>query len=153
MRKLNQRKILWIIRKIEKGRSMAEIAKIQGITKVRVWQLYQEYLSFRERPQLKKSGRKRKEISEYERKLVFEKYEKYRLGPLALESKIERDVGIHIPHNRIYRIMLEGGLIMENPKKKKQRKYVRFERKHSMSLWQGDWKYLDNGKWLIAFQQ
>ncbi len=85
---------------------MAEIAKIQRITKVRVWQLYKEYLSFGEIPKLKRAGRKRKDIPESERKLVFEKYEKYKLGPLALESKIERDVGIHIPHNRIYRIML-----------------------------------------------
>ncbi len=39
-------------------------------------------------------------------------------------------------------------------KKKKQRKWVRFERDHPMSLWQGDWKHLTvKGKsiWLIAF--
>ena len=28
---------------------------------------------------------------------------------------------------------------------------MRFEREHSMSLWQGDWKQLDDGRWLIAF--
>ena len=130
---------------------MSTTAKIQGITRVRVWQLWNEYLSIGEIPELRKPGRKRKEISDDEKKLILEKHEQYKLGPLALESRIERDTGIHIPHNRIYRIMLEGGLIMENPRKKRQRKYVRFERKHSMSLWQGDWKYLDNGKWLIAF--
>ncbi len=151
MTKLNQQKILWIIREIEKGRSMSTIARIQGITRARVWQIWNEYLSTGEIPELKKPGRKRKEISDEEKKLVLEKYDQYKLGPLALESRIERDTGIHIPHNRIYKIMLEGGLIMENPRKKRQRKYVRFERKHSMSLWQGDWKYLDNGTWLIAF--
>ena len=39
-------------------------------------------------------------------------------------------------------------------KKKKQRKWVRYERAHSMSLWQGDWKLINlNGeeKWIIAF--
>jgi len=35
-------------------------------------------------------------------------------------------------------------------KKRKQRKWVRFERKHSMELWQGDWKMLRE-KWIIAF--
>jgi len=64
MTKLNQRKILWIIREIEKGRPMSLIAKIQGITRARVWQLYHEYLSTGKIPKLKKPGRKRKEISD-----------------------------------------------------------------------------------------
>ena len=102
-------------------------------------------------PELKKPGRKKSEISEEEKGLIIETHERYRLGPVALEKKIERIYGIHIPHNRIYRILLEEELIMEIPKKRKRRKYVRFERKHSMSLWQGDWKQLDNGMWLIAF--
>jgi len=36
-----------------------EVAEIQGITRVRVWQLYGEYLSKGEIPELKKPGRKR----------------------------------------------------------------------------------------------
>ena len=39
-------------------------------------------------------------------------------------------------------------------RKRQQRKYVRYERAHSMSMWQGDWKEfeLDGSKrWLIAF--
>ena len=34
--------------------------------------------------------------------------------------------------------------------KKKRRKWVRYERTHSMSLWQGDWKMLGE-KWILAF--
>ena len=151
MRKLNDKKIQWIIREIEKGRKITEIAKIQGISRVRVWQLYKQYLSEGEIPKLRKSGRKRMEISKEEREFILDIYERHILGPTALEKKIERKYGLHIPHNRIYRILLEEGKIMENPKKRKRRKYVRFERKHSMSMWQGDWKLLDNGKWLIAF--
>jgi len=33
MRKLNQRKIRWIIREIEKGSKIKEVAEIQGITR------------------------------------------------------------------------------------------------------------------------
>ena len=151
MRKLNDRKIRWIVREIEKGRKITEIAQIQGISRVRVWQLYKQYLSFGEIPKLKKPGRKKSEVSIEERKFIVEMHERYKLGPTSMEKKIEREYGIHIPHNRIYRILLKEGRIMKNPKKRRQRKYVRFERKHSMSLWQGDWKQLDNGKWLIAF--
>ena len=69
MTKLNQRKIIWIIREIENGRSMSEISRIQGVTRVRIWQLYHEYLSTGEIPELKKPGRKRKEISEEEKEI------------------------------------------------------------------------------------
>jgi len=40
---------------------------------------------------------------------------------------------------------------MRSKKKRKQRKYVRFEREHSMSVRQGDWKQLDDGRWWLAF--
>ena len=39
-------------------------------------------------------------------------------------------------------------------KKRKQRKWVRYERDHSMSMWQGDWKMISldgQDRWLIAF--
>ena len=74
MRKLNERKIRWIIREIEKGRRIKEVAEIQGITRVRVWQLYREYMSKGEIPELKKPGRKRVEISKEEREFVIEQH-------------------------------------------------------------------------------
>ena len=154
MRKLNDRKVRWIIREIEKGSSMSRVARIQGVSRVRVWQLWREYMATGEIPRLRKPGRKPVPIPRHERELVFEMYERYKLGPLALERKIRRETGQHIPHNKIYRIMLEGGLIVENPRKKRQRRYVRFERTHSMSMWQGDWKQVQidgEEKWLIAF--
>jgi len=46
------------------------------------------------------------------------------------------------------------GLVEINMKKRQQRKYVRYERAHSMSMWQGDWKEfeIDNSrKWVVAF--
>ena len=58
---------------------------------------------------------------------------------------------MHIPHNKIYRIHLEKRKIMKNQKKRKRRKYVRFGREHSMSLWQGDCKMLEDRRWLVAF--
>ena len=80
MRKLNERKIRWIIREIEKGRRIKEVAEIQGITRVRVWQLYREYLSKGEIP----------ELSKEEREFVIEQHKLHRVGPVALEKKIER---------------------------------------------------------------
>jgi len=48
---------------------------------------------------------------------VIEQHKLHRVGPVALEKKIERVYGIHIPHNRIYRILVEEGKIMRSKKK------------------------------------
>ena len=100
MHKLNNKKIRWIIREIEKGSSMSWIAQVQDVTRVRIWQLYNRYLSTGEIPKLIKPGKKSKPISEDDKNLVNEMYEKHRVGPLALEVKIERGNGKHIPHNK-----------------------------------------------------
>ena len=42
------------------------------------------------------------------------------------------------------------GYAKEEKNKKKRKKWVRYERKHSMSLWHTDWFYY-NGKWIIAY--
>ena len=56
------------------------------------------------------------EISREEREFVIEQHKLHRLGPVALEKKIEKMYGIHIPHNRIYRILVEEGKIMRSKK-------------------------------------
>jgi len=78
-------------------------------------------------------GRPRREITERERRIVLEAKKKYKLGARRLEPIIERDYGIHIPHNRIHGILLELGLAEENPRKKKRRKWIRYERRYSLS--------------------
>ena len=86
--------------------------------------------------------------------LILETYQANDIGPTHLEKKIEETHGIHIPHNRIYRVLLNHGLVEINMKKRQQRKYVRYERAHSMSMWQGDWKEVEldgSKKWLVAF--
>ena len=53
-----------------------------------------------------------------------------------LEKVIEQvyGIGIHIPHNRIHKYLLEEGLAKEEPRKKRRRKlYIRYEKEHSMS--------------------
>ncbi len=69
MRKLNNKKIRWIIQEVEKGSSISWVAQALDVTLC----------------------------------------SNLAIGPFALKVKIEREVGKHIPHNRIYRIMLAGG--------------------------------------------
>ena len=46
----------------KRERKITEIAGIQGISRVRVWQLYRHYIGEGEIPEFKKPGRKRRKI-------------------------------------------------------------------------------------------
>ncbi len=63
---------------------MSWIAHVQDVTRVRIWQQYNQYLSTEEIPKLMKPGKKPEPISDDGIILVNEMYEKYRVGPLKL---------------------------------------------------------------------
>jgi len=108
--RLTERKIRYIVRHKRRGKR------------------HKEYLP------IKKRGRKVKELSEEEKEIIKEAKAKYKLGARRLERIIEQVYGIHIPHNRIHKFLLEEGLAKEEPRKKRRRKpYIRYEREYSMS--------------------
>jgi putative transposase len=150
MRKLNQQKINWIIRKKKEGFSNERISMGQNISERRVRQLYSAYKKTGSLPVLNKAGRKPKELTQEQKELIGSAYKQYYLGPVGLERVIQRRHGAHIPHNTIYRFMAGNGLIEENKNKKKQRKWVRYEREHSLSLVHTDWSEFE-GKQIISF--
>ena len=154
MSKLSNRDIQRIIQQWVKEKPIVEIARYFRITRQRVYQLINRFKEEGEYPELKVSGRKPQPIDERTEELILETYRVNSVGPTHLEKKIEETYGIHIPHNRIYRVLLNHGLVEINMKKRQQRKYVRYERTHSMSMWQGDWKEFEfdgSKRWLVAF--
>jgi len=154
VRKLTNRIISWITRQLDEGTPVREIAAVMRVMPRRIYQIKKQYEETGEIPELKQAGRKPKPISKETKECILQAYQKYKLSPVILEKLIERDHSIHIPHNIIYRVLLKHSLVVENMNMKKRRKWVRFEREHSMSLWQGDWKLINlNGeeKWIIAF--
>lgn len=54
-------------------------------------------------------------------------------------------------HNRIHRILIREGLAHKEPKKSKQRKWVRWERRHSNSMWHTDYTEY-KGKQIILYE-
>jgi putative transposase len=152
--KLSNRDIQNIIQQWLQEEPVIQIAKEFQVTRQRVYQLITSFNDHREYPHLKRPGRKPQPIDERTEEFILESYPAHKLGPTHLEKKIEETHGIHIPHNRIYRVLLSHDLIKINMKKRKQRKWVRYERDHSMSMWQGDWKELDidgSRKGIVAF--
>jgi transposase InsO family protein len=69
-------------------------------------------------------------------------------GALTIEKNL-RERGIKISHNKIHSILKEGGMVMEDMNKKKQRKWVRWEREHSNSLWHMDWFEFNDKNYMV----
>ena len=57
---------------------------------------------------------------------------------MAIENYL-MESGINVSHNIIYRVLLKYNMVYENHNKKNQKKYVKYEREHSNSLWHIEW--------------
>ena len=151
MVKLNDRKIHWIIHEKLRGRGAGELALIQRVSRRRIEQLWQAYRATGTIPALKTPGRPRKaSISLRDTALILEVYDRLKVNALTLENVLKHTHGLNLPHNRIHMILKENGRAMPQPSKQRRRKWVRYEREHSMSLWHMDWKQLSDGRWWIA---
>ena len=71
---------------------------------------------------------------------------------VRLEVMIERSIGIHIPHHVIHGILKDEKLAKSQPKKSRQRKWIRYERRFSNAMWHTDFKQLHDGRWFVSFQ-
>ena len=151
MVKLNERKIRWIIHEKLRGRGAGEIALIQRVTRRRIEQLWQAYRRTGILPTLKKAGRPSKApVSLRDAALILEAYDKLKVNALTLERVLRDTYQVELPHNKIHMILKEAGRAMPQQSKQRRRKWVRYERAYSMSLWHMDWKQLPDGRWWIA---
>lgn len=151
MQKLDPVQISWIVKAKENGAKNADVAKSMKISARWVQKLYSRYCSTGAVPVAGKPGRPKRVITEEMIKVVESAFEKFRCCAVFLEKIIDSD-GTHIPHNTIHKIMRDRGLAENQPKKNKRRKWVRYERTYSNSMWHTDWKLLDDGRWLICYQ-
>jgi len=152
MRKLSNKKIQRMIKMKLMEEPNEQIARHFGITTRRVQQIFKIYWKTGSSPKLQKPGKKRTEPSEDEMRIVQEAYRHLHCGARMLEKYIERKHQIHISHNKIHRILMSSGYAKEEQAKKKQRKWVRYERKHSLSLLHTDWYECSCGKKAIAYE-
>jgi len=151
MVKLNERKIRWIIQQKLGGRGTGELALIQRVSRRRIEQLWQAFTRDGVIPALKKPGRPRNaSISLRDTALILETYDRLKVNALTLETVLKHRHGLNLPHNSIHVILKENGRALPQPSKQTRRKWVRYEREHSMSLWHADWKQLSDGRWWIA---
>lgn len=134
-----------------------KIARIYDITTRRLQQLWARYRSTGQMPTLHKPGRPKKPPDPVEEELVIQTWNKHHVCAVILEHLIQKEHGRRIPHNRIHTTLVKHGCAKKNRKKQRRRRWIRYERKHSMSLWHLDWYEMEKidpelGEWLLAVQ-
>ena len=151
MKKLNKRKIRWIVREVERGElSIYQIAKQQKISKMHVWRIFNRFKQVKN-PILLKPGRRPTPISEDEKKMVLDIHAKMPMSAVKIEKHLAWKGMKHIPHNRIHRVLLEAGKVKVMNKKIRRKKWVRYERRHSNSLWHTDYCELEEKEQLLSY--
>ena len=151
--KLDPVKVGWIVQEMQKGeQGSSRIAGSAGVSVRRVQQIYAEYCRTGSVPVLGTPGRPRKEIPDHVKIMVEEAFRQHVTGAARLEKIIDVTKRTHIPHNTIHRVLRERGLAARQARKSEKRKWVRYERTYSNSMWHTDYKLLDDGRWFIAYQ-
>ena len=131
--KLNDKKIEYIIRNKNRRRPSTEIAKEMKISTRYVNYIYRKYKE--NGNYIISSQRKSREITWNEIDLISYIQDKYPLSGPEWIRKYLNKINIKISKNRIYKILLSLNMGNESNNKKNQRKYVKYEREHSNSLW------------------
>ena len=152
MKPISKRKRAFIVRYFESfefgKRHLARLLKVSLSTVYRVFRAYNR--TGNAVPEPGKCGRRPHVFTSEEIEAVIAGRQKYRACDTTLAALLKPD-GVVLSHNQIYRVLKAKGLIHSLKNKRKRKDWIRFERKHSLSLWQTDWKLLKNGNWIIAF--
>lgn len=149
---LNFKKRTWIIKQKERGHlTDQDIANSQNVSRVTVNNLWKSYKqngleTLKEKP----LGRKVDEIPATIKKAILQFF-LFHILNFSYQGLLSLD-GINISHNKIHRVLRDEGLVKPEPKKALRKKYIRWERKHSNSLWQTDFCWQERLQcWIIAY--
>ena len=150
--KLNKSKLIETLRQLNKDKTPYHVRKISGISVRRVYQIKNIYELTGEIPEIRKAGRPTKMIEQWEINIVKKAYEKYRVSADTLERIIRRDYDKNLAHNRIHKILIDLGFAKpKGIKDVRKKKWIRYERKHSLTAVHIDWHYF-KGKWAFGVE-
>jgi|TARA_B100001971_G_C18255246_1_gene581526 transposase InsO family protein len=146
------KKKLWIIQQKEDlGISIKEIADSQKISRRTVERLLKMYHDKGIKAlEHKKIGRPEEQLSlEIRQRIIELKKESHGIRRTEGLLKLK---GLHVSHNKIHRLLTRLGMVDHEPKKGRRKNYIRRERKHSNSLWQTDFCWIEKLEcWLCAW--
>ena len=148
---LDVNKRLWIINQLHKGVSVSSIAKAKSISRQAVYDIKRAYEKGGiESLQNKKSGRPEEQLPLETRQRIIQ-LRKQGHGIRRIEGLLKLE-GIKVSHNKIHKLLSRLGMVIPEPKKARRKNYIRWERKHSNSLWQTDFCWIERLEcWLCAW--
>ena len=154
MKKLDQSKVEYIIAEKRKGTKNVIIVESMGIT---IRYIQKLWARFKNTPKGKivfpaRIGRPhRGPPTRNEQSIVLDARHKIPGGANRIWRHL-KSVGISIPKGVIHAILRESSEAVKHKNKQKRRKWIRYERKHSNSMWHTDYKQLDDGCWFISYE-
>ena len=149
---LNFKKRVWIVQQKERGElTDSEIASAQQTSRRHVQRLWIRYQdrgldALQEQPR----GRKVDAIPlAYQQEIL--KWRKKQYGIHKIRGILQRE-GIALSKEKITKVLMQHRLHVAAPEKGKRYHYIRWERKHSNSLWQTDYCWVEKlGCWLTGW--
>lgn len=149
------RKRMYTIRKYNEGWSGNRIARELQIPRSTSYEWIKKYSNCnKEEMSDKHSGRNKMPVDVKTKKYIIRLREKWNWGP----NKIEGYIKVYAPdnvqrlsHNKIYAVLVEEGLNMPIDFVRETWGKKRFCRLHSNTLWQTDFKLLDNDNWICCY--
>ncbi|MCE2498704.1 MAG: transposase [Nitrosopumilaceae archaeon] len=158
--KLNTKRVRWIIRHKRMGETNASIAQATGVSPrwvKKIWSRYR-YADIRAISYQSRAGRHVSSMhGRRKHSAVLSARTNEHLGASILRARIKKRSGLNIPKAVIHRGIVENGMAREDPrKKKKRRRWVRYERTYSNSMWHTDWKQIHggmhDGRWFLCYE-
>ena len=138
MVRLKERKLAWALRQTDKKNR--EVAYICGIGVRRFQQLKAYYRRTGQIPMLNPNRRPPRPLTEEEKRLIDNTVVESRVtSAVTLRLHIIKYYGKTLPRNKIHAYLLRKGVAQEDEKKKRQRHYRSYQRKHTFSLGHMDW--------------
>ncbi len=144
----------YAVKRYKEGWSRYRIANHLCLPLSTVYSWIDKYSNCNKDEMVNRITRVKMPIDEKTRKFVIGLRNKWNWGPTRIEKHIRltEPEGIHpIGHNKIHELLVKEGLNMPLDFVRKTWGTKRFERDHSNTMWQTDFKLLDNDNWTCTF--
>jgi len=150
MEKLTEKKRKWIISQFRTGRSATSIARIQKISRRMIYKLSAKYKKEgKEAYKAKKAGRPKIKLNPAFVKKVVEIRKETDYGSEKIHFVLKQK-GFSVSQHITQRILNEQDLTNPCPKRRGQRKYIRYQWSISNYMWHTDWSQY-KAKWYCVF--
>ena len=136
-KRLTAKAIRYAMGQLKKGKSPSAVAAEIGVTTRHVRRLWVEFCAIGSPHVPKTPGRPATRPSSDEVQLVLDKHKREDVGVLRTAMNLRKSHDIS--YSKVYRVMKENGLVVPSAAKSRRRKWIRYERKHSNSMWHTDW--------------